>query len=88
MSCERHAKVVTSLLKASLAAIFLPVEIVPDAQRYARVSMRPFTSCAGRPAPLRQTTNYKPRTKKNQPQVYHPWLVFNCVLLQQFVKLD
>ncbi len=28
------------------------------------------------------------QTKKNQPQAYRPWLVFNCVLLQQSVKFD
>jgi len=28
------------------------------------------------------------QTKKNQPQAYHPWLVFNCVSLQQSVKFD
>ncbi|ABE35187.1 hypothetical protein Bxe_B0767 [Paraburkholderia xenovorans LB400] len=28
------------------------------------------------------------RTKKNQPQASRPWLVFNCVLLQQSVKSD
>ena len=43
-------------------------------------------TAGGRGAPVIWRQNR--RAKKNQPQAYRPWLVFNCVLLQQSGKFD
>ncbi|AXE94833.1 hypothetical protein [Paraburkholderia terricola] len=73
-------KVVTGLIQGLLAAFFVSVaDLAARKRRFLRLSAVP--------GPVH--TARTPTTGRKKPATgFRPWLVFNCVLLQQSVKLD